>query len=102
MDDTEKIDRCQCGSDQIFASRFRSRREWLIRYFLPIRYYRCRACNWRGPRVNSVSLKAWGRRLLTKALPVVLLLGLLIAALLTSTTTISQIFAPTVKTTKKK
>ena len=102
MRNEESAIRCRCGSDQIFASRFRSRREWIVRYFIPIRYYRCRQCNWRGPRVTSESIRAWGRRLLTKALPVILLLGLLIAALLTSTTTITQVFAPTVKTTKKK
>jgi len=45
--------RCpQCNSSRMHRSRSRNRRERRLRFFLPVRYYRCHACNHRVLRVT--------------------------------------------------
>ena len=45
--------RCpQCGSPRMHRSRSRDRRERRLRFYLPVRYYRCHACNHRVLRVT--------------------------------------------------
>ncbi len=55
--------RCpQCDSTRMRRSRSRNRRERRIRFFLPVRYYRCHECNCRVPRLTARALgEAVGR-----------------------------------------
>ena len=66
-----------CGSEDVFRSRTRSRRERVVRSIFPVHYYRCTACNWRKPIVNSQSRRDWGMRLMFKFLQILLALALL-------------------------
>ena len=55
--------RCpKCNSTRMRRSRSRNRRERRIRFFLPVRYYRCHQCNHRVLRVTARALgEAVGR-----------------------------------------
>lgn len=46
-----------CHSPRLRRSRARTRRERRLRFFLPVRYYRCRDC---GRRFLRVTLRAVG------------------------------------------
>lgn len=78
--------RCpKCNSTRMRRSRSRSGRERRIRFFLPVRYYRCHQCNHRVLRVTPRAVgEAVGRYALLAVGAVVLWRGfrLLFAALL--------------------
>ncbi len=58
--------RCpKCSSTRMRRSRSRNRRERRVRFFLPVRYYRCHQCNHRVLRVTPRALgEALGRYVL--------------------------------------
>ncbi len=42
----------QRNSNRVYRSRSRTRRERRVRFFLPLRFYRCHACNHRMLRIT--------------------------------------------------
>jgi predicted RNA-binding Zn-ribbon protein involved in translation (DUF1610 family) len=72
------IDICpDCGSEELYRSRTRTRGERALRIVLPVHYYRCHSCGWRRPLVNADSWRDWRARVYFAVVPV--LLGLLLA-----------------------
>lgn len=72
------IDICpDCGSEELYRSRTRTRGERALRLILPLHYYRCHACGWRKPLVHAGSWRDWRARIYFAVVPV--LLGLLLA-----------------------
>jgi len=45
-----------CKSSRVYRSKARSTMEKSMHAVLPIRYYRCHACNWRGMRFQRRTL----------------------------------------------
>jgi hypothetical protein len=45
-----------CKSTKVYRSRTRSIAEKLMKTVLPIHYYRCHHCNWRGSRIQKRKL----------------------------------------------
>jgi len=66
-----------CGSDELYRSRTKTRRERMLRFVLPFHYYRCVSCGWRKPLMNLESWRDWRRRILMRLIPI--LVGLLLA-----------------------
>jgi hypothetical protein len=67
----------KCRGSEIFRSRTRNVLERSVKVAGPILYYRCRTCDWRGPRVTQESWMSWRHRFLERYAPV-LLLGVLL------------------------
>jgi hypothetical protein len=67
----------ECGSEDVFRSRTRSRKERIFRSIFPVHYYRCTACHWRRPVVNAQSRRDWGMRWMLKVLQILLAIALL-------------------------
>ena len=65
-----------CGSDELYRSRSKTRGERVLRFVLPLHYYRCTACGWRKPMLNRESFVDWRRRLFRRVIPI--LLGILL------------------------
>lgn len=72
--------RCpRCSSDDFFRSRSRSWKEKAFRTLLPLRMYRCHACDWRGLRMSVESRQRWRRSAVRWIGPTVI--ALLVASL---------------------
>jgi predicted RNA-binding Zn-ribbon protein involved in translation (DUF1610 family) len=65
-----------CGSDELYRSRTKTHGEKVLRFILPLHYYRCTACGWRKPLLNRESIGDWRRRIFMRVIPI--LLGLLL------------------------
>ena len=73
----------KCRSEEFYRSRTRNRWEKAVKAATPLLYFRCRACGWRGPRLNVESWYSWRRRFFNLYAPVlvlVLLVWLLVNA----------------------
>jgi predicted RNA-binding Zn-ribbon protein involved in translation (DUF1610 family) len=47
-----------CGSVEVYHSRAKSLRDQFLKRALPITFYRCHDCNWRGRRFRGGGMKA--------------------------------------------
>ncbi len=62
-----------CKSSRVYRSRSKTVSEKAIRAVLPVHYFRCHECNWRGMRVRRKALRVTQVVLLGIGLGIILL-----------------------------
>lgn len=73
-----------CGSDNLVLSRSRSLKEDVLRTLLPVGFFRCRSCDWRGKGIAPLSLADWLARLWTHKGSVALVILFMVVATLSA------------------
>jgi predicted RNA-binding Zn-ribbon protein involved in translation (DUF1610 family) len=83
----------KCHSEEFYRSRTRTFFEKLVKVLTPGLFFRCRACGWRGLRVNSESWLSWRARFLNRYAPV-LVFAILVWLLINAAGDLPPIFRP--------